>query len=172
MKSGMKINQSRVLSPSTSSDELPALRSDNRLTLEPKHYILEWHHTSHPARGRRRLSTESLPERLGLEQRLQDLAAARRRSRRSSDRLETSAYRHRRSPPPSKAPRTRASGNGVADVPRLGRLCLMGVYLSAVRLFRGFSVLSISSNSPPILRVVSPPPQIPPSWPAGAKGRG
>src|SRR5262249_3249854 len=102
MKSGMKINQSRVLSPSTSSAELPALRSDNRLTPEPKHYIREWHHTSNPVRGRRRSATESLPERLGLEQRLQDLAAARRWCRRSLDRLETSAYRHRRSPRPQK----------------------------------------------------------------------
>src|SRR5262245_64909279 len=102
MKSGMKINQSRVLSPSTSSAELPALRSDNRLTLEPKHYIREWHHTSHPARGRRHSATESLPERLGLEQRLQDLAMARRRCRRSSDRLKTCAYRHPRLPHPQK----------------------------------------------------------------------
>src|SRR5262245_10546665 len=89
-------SKERVRSPSNSSAELPALRSDNRLTPEPKHYIREWHHTSHPARGRRRSATESLPERLGLEQRLQDLAAARSRCRRSSDRLETSAYRHLR----------------------------------------------------------------------------
>src|SRR5215510_6991502 len=105
MKSGIKIkteSKERVLSRFTSFVELLALRSDNRLTLEPKHYIREWHHTSHPARGRRHSATESLPGQLELAQRLSGPAAARSRSRRSSDRLETSAYRHRRSPRPQK----------------------------------------------------------------------
>src|SRR5215468_3812387 len=99
MKSGMKIRieSKESTESSTSSAELPALRSDNRLTPEPKHYIREWHHTSNPVRGRRRSATESLPAQLELAQRLPGPAAARRRSRRSSDRLETSAYRHRRS---------------------------------------------------------------------------
>ena len=50
----------------------------NRLNPEPKRYTREWHHTSHPERGRRRLATESLPAQLGLAQRLPGPAAARR----------------------------------------------------------------------------------------------
>jgi hypothetical protein len=88
MKSGTKTkteSKERVLSPFLSSAELLALRSDNRLTPEPKHYIREWHHTSHPGRGRRRSATDSRQVQLGLEQKLLGHVEVQRRCRRSLD---------------------------------------------------------------------------------------
>jgi hypothetical protein len=86
----------------------------NRLNLEPKRYIREWRHTSHPERDRRRSATESLPAQLGLAQRLPGPAAARRQCFRSLDRLETIAYRHPGHPVHKShaEPRIRQSGHG------------------------------------------------------------